>query len=438
MKKIFASVGMIALGAASVHATGAMDTAKTWSVSATLRGFYDDNYTTAPKGSEEDSWGFSISPSVGLSLPLDQSTFALRYTFGAYWYQDRADSQAVDKEPWDYTHQFDALFNHQFNERFSLDASDSFVIAQEPQLLDPTGATTNPYRVEGNNIRNYGLLQLNSRLTEKWSAVLGYRNTFYDYESDNPANESQLGFFLNGQVPSLSAVNDRMEQTFLLNLRWQMQKETVGVLGYNFAMNDYSSDEIVALDSLLNPIEADTRNSRSHFLYAGVDHNFSSDLQLSLRLGAQDADFYNDPTSNTDITPYGDLSLTYIYRPGSNFRLGASHSRSHTDVIAYDAAATENQLTSDQQSTVLYASLTHALTPKLTGILSGQWQLSEFDGGLYDTQKEQYLGFNAMLRYEFTRHYFGEIGYNYSTLDSDIGGRDYDRNRYFIGLTATY
>src|SRR6185295_6110912 len=75
MKKIIASVGMVALGSAGVHAAnyGDLDTdqaSKRWSVSAAVRGFYDDNYTTRPSGPQKrDSFGFEVNPSISLNLP---------------------------------------------------------------------------------------------------------------------------------------------------------------------------------------------------------------------------------------------------------------------------------------------------------------------------------------------------------------------------------
>ena len=48
MKKIVASVGLVALGASALQTASAQalvgpDASKPWSVSATIRGFYDDN-----------------------------------------------------------------------------------------------------------------------------------------------------------------------------------------------------------------------------------------------------------------------------------------------------------------------------------------------------------------------------------------------------------
>ncbi|MGB9601179.1 MAG: hypothetical protein ACPMAG_00135, partial [Limisphaerales bacterium] len=49
---------------------------KPWSVSATVRGFYDDNYLTRhskPMG-KRDSWGFEISPEAKVSIQREMTT----------------------------------------------------------------------------------------------------------------------------------------------------------------------------------------------------------------------------------------------------------------------------------------------------------------------------------------------------------------------------
>jgi uncharacterized protein (PEP-CTERM system associated) len=218
-----------------------------------------------------------------------------------------------------------------------------------------------------------------------------------------------------------------------------MLQETVGVLGYNFGMTDYSSDEFIGYYAPTTfDVPADYRNSRSHFLYVGADHNFNQQLSLSVRLGAQDADFYNDPTSDTDITPYGDLSLNYIYRAGSSLRVGVTHQRSHTDVVDINQGTTVNALTSDQEVTVIYGNLNHALTPRLTGNLGGSWQNSSFNGGSFDSDTEQFYTLSAGLSYLFSRHFTGDVGYAYTTLSSDIPGRDYDRNFVYLGVSVLY
>jgi len=450
MKKIFASIGAVALGATAVHANSAAgmamggDNSKPWSVSATLRGFYDDNYTTAPNGpTKRDSYGVMVSPSIAFKFPLDQTTLGFRYTYGATWYEDRSKLDSSN-DSWDQSHEFEALFSHAFSSRFSVDASDSFVIAQEPGLLNDVG---NPYRTEGNNIRNHGEITFNAALTKQLSLVVGYQNTFYDYENDVSAADNTTP--ATGAVDSsLSGLLDRMEHEGLVNLRWQAMPKTVLVGGYNFKQVNYLSDEVIA-NASPNPGNAvgqtndfrlsETRDSRSHIFYGGVDQNFNKDLILSLRGGVQMVDYYNapanEPNDNT-TSPWGNISLTYTYLPGSSVRIGFTHTRNQTDVVSPNTAT--GSITSDQETSVIYGAINHRITPKLSGRLTAQWQDSEFYGGLYDGLSETFFDIGANLTYRFNPHFSSEVGYNYSQLNSDAVNRDYDRNRVYLGVTASY
>src|SRR5512140_178613 len=98
MKKIVASVGLVALGASAIQASAqsveAPDNSKPWSISAVLRGFYDDNPATipdassAPAGRVRSSWGYEVSPSIALKWVLDQTTINLGYLYSLKYYQD--------------------------------------------------------------------------------------------------------------------------------------------------------------------------------------------------------------------------------------------------------------------------------------------------------------------------------------------------------------
>ena len=65
---------------------------------------------------------------------------------------------------------------------------------------------------------------------------------------------------------------------------------------------------------------------------------------------------------------------------------------------------------------------------------------STFDGGGsgYDGKHDFFFIANLTLEYQFSKHLSGHIGYNYDTLSSEIDGRDFDRNRVYLGLSATY
>lgn len=455
MKKIFLSVGVVALGATAVQADTAAgmamtgDNSKPWSVSATLRAFYDDNYNTTSGTNKHDSFGGTVSPSIAFKFPLDQTTLGFRYTYGATWYQDRTRINSKNNA-WDQTHEFEGLFSHNFSSRFSVDAMDSFVISQEPALIAGSGATTFPYRTEGNNVRNHGEITLNGALTRQLSFVLGYQNTYYDYKNVSPGGSSNYDPFTGGVDASLSGLLDRMEHEALANLRWQALPKTVLIAGYNYKLVNYSSDELIAnagsapgpvfFPSSTNDFRlSKTRDSRSHIFYGGLDQNFSKDLMLSLRAGAQMIDNYkapaNEPNHKT-TSPWASLSLTYTYLPGSSVQVGFTHMRNQTDVVTPNAAT--GSVTSDEQTSVLFGSIHHRFTPKLTGRLSGQWQDAAFFGGFYDGLSEKFFDAGLNFTYRFNEHFSSEIGYNYSTLNSDVPGRDYDRNRVYLGVTAAY
>lgn len=428
------------------------DNSKPWSVSATLRGFYDDNYATASNdsGNKHGSFGMSISPSVAFKFPMDQTTLGFRYTYGASWYQERT-RLSSDNSAWDQSHNFEGMLSHSFNERFSVDVMDSFVISQEPGLIDATGVNTFPYRTAGDNIRNHGEITFNGALTRQLSFVAGYQNTFYDYENKSPLGGANAP---GGIVDtSLSGLLDRMEHEALFNLRWQALPQTVLIGGYNYRQVNYTSDEYVAnagvmLDANNLPVNdlrrAETRDSRSHIFYGGFDQNFSKDLIFTLRAGVQLTEYPNAPANepnDSSTSPWGSVNLTYVYLPGSSVQVGYRYARNQTDVVApYSDVTTNymNSITSDQETGVLFALINHSFSPKLTGRLTAQWQASTFYGGLYDGKNEDFFDLGGNLTYRFNQHFSGELGYNYSQLTSDIVGRDYDRNYVYLGVTATY
>src|SRR5437016_6062587 len=142
MKKLVASVGLVALGTSGVQAASPSpfnsDAAKPWSVSATLRGFYDDNYQTLPNGTvlspglHRETFGFEISPSAALNWQLEQTTIGLTYVYALKYYEHRI---ADKSEHYDQTHTFSAALDHSFNERYQIHLRDSFVIGQAPDQL---------------------------------------------------------------------------------------------------------------------------------------------------------------------------------------------------------------------------------------------------------------------------------------------------------------
>ena len=435
MKKLFVSVGLIAAGTVSIQAAYAPDwhttSASMWSVSGTLRGFYDDNYETARAGAKIGSFGFEVSPQISLNVPLQQTELGMRYIYGLYYYQKRED---LGENPIDQTQQFDLWVDHAFTERWQARVQDSFIMGQEPELIDPN--TSLPRRINGNNVRNTGTITLHTDWTRLFNTELGYQNSFYDYENS--------GATINDAVSpplvdtSLAGLLNRIEQSAWLNLQWQVRPATMAQVGGRFELANYTGDEPIAINTsgIGDPVYySDDRDSRSYMGYLGFQHDFLPNLAMSALGGFQYTERYNDPNSSPSVAPYAVLSAVYTYGPGSYALIGFTESQNATDVIAPDA---NGRITQYQQSSTVYASINHRFTPKLLGTVIGRWQHSVFNQGLYNNQESDYYNLGVNLSYRFTSHFLGEAGYNFDDIHSQVPGYSYTRNRVYLGVSATY
>lgn len=422
MKKLFVSLGLAAAGTASLHAAYAPDStdnSKMWSLSATLRGFYDDNYTTTPQ--KQGSWGFETSPSFSLNMPLQQTEIGLRYTYGLYYYQQRENDGA---NPIDQTHQMDLWLDHAFSPRWEGRIEDTFVISQDPQL-QATGTAT-PWRIEGNNIANTVNTSLHTDWTRQFSTRLFSQNSFYEYQNSGGT----------AQNPSYAGQLNRIDATFGLELQWAFSPTTTGLIGYKFGLVDFTGNEPIALNTTVTPNQtyySGSRNSRSQYVYVGVQHDFLDNLRGMANVGVQYTDYYND--SSSSLGPYADSSLIYTYANASYAQLGVTQTQNATDTVQVNSSG---QITLDQESTVVYGSINQALTPKLTGSVLGHFQYSVYNQGQYNNGSSKFYNLGVNLSYAFNRHFSSDAGYNFDWYTTPVAGQDYTRNRVYIGVTATY
>ncbi|MCF7668566.1 MAG: outer membrane beta-barrel protein [Verrucomicrobia bacterium] len=411
-----AAIGAIGLQAADTSSLKPVEKTKVWSVSASLRGFYDDNYTTLPSSAapgiptERDSFGFELAPRLSLNFPMEQTTAQLSYEYKMKYYEDREENTA------DHIHLVDGKIEHDFSDRYKMTLSDSFAVAQEPEVMDPDIAT--PLRTEGNNIRNIARTTFSADITEKFGVVLEYSNSVYDYEDSGDG--------------SYSARLDRMQNLAGINLRYRVQPTTFGILGYQFSYTDQNSN-----DSLLGTgpfVSPDIRDRRSHYMFVGADHSMTTQLRGSVRVGAQYSEYPNAGSgpaawnlADDKVSPYVDGQLSYAYTEGSIASLGIRHSKVQTDLAVLD-----------QEATTVYGQISHKITAKLTGKVNGRYQHAIMGDGDYEDEVENYFLAGVSLNYQVNEFLSAETGYNFDRLDSDIPNRSYSRNRVFLGVRATY
>lgn len=401
MKKLIKAAGLMAAGAAlsTAAALAAEGGSRIYSLSAGLRGFYDDNIFTGNNSDplnprEADSVGFEFTPGVRFTVPLDNTTISAGYTYGYRYYEDRPGRS------YDQFHLADLAVNHAFSERYKVSIFDRFAIAQEPEQI---GTANQPLRAEGSNLSNTAGLDFTAVLAPHWSTVIGYRNGYFDYDA------AQFADFLN-----------RMEHLPSVGLRYQLDPKTILSGNYQFGVNDYDA--------------ANFRDSTSHYFFAGVDHSFTARLVGAVRVGAQFIDWSNALAGQRDngVNPYADANLTYSYADGSNVQVGVRHGRNATDL---DGVL-------DQQFTMVYGSINHQITSRLRASFIGQFQNAEFVGVTEnqgnDGDAENYLSLGVTLSFKINTYLAAEAAYYFDRLDSDVIFREYDRNRVFVGVRATY
>jgi hypothetical protein len=428
------------LAAASVQAqnlapaAGSQEATKPWSISATLRGFYDDNYATAPNWAERDSFGFEVSPSASLNLIRDQTALGLNYVYSMRWYEDRDDAGLPSA---DHAHQFNAKLSHAFTPRFKLDLSDSLVYAQEPELVESasTGIPSTFLRGDGDVFRNYAQISLSAGITEKITAVLGYQNEYYDYDDDG--------------LNSRSALLDRMEHRANANLRFVVLPQTVAVAGYQYEVVDYNADDPIGVPPFT--YSSEERNSHSHYFYGGIDQGITPTLNASIRAGAQFTEYddlnvikqLNPDQEDDGWAPYVDANMTWLYMPGSYAQLGVRHQIAQTDVGFIATANTPFSPNLDAESTSVYGSISHRIFGGLIASAVASYQHSTYDVDRGDEAADDYFMVGVNLTYEINKFLAVEAGYNFDYLDSELddGVRDFrsfDRNRVYVGVRGTY
>jgi hypothetical protein len=426
MKKFFVSVGLIAVGTASLQGAYAPEwnsmEASMWSISGTLRGFYDDNYTTASSGPNRGSFGFEFSPQINLNVPLQQTELGLRYTYGMYYYQERED---LGQNPIDQSHQLDLWVDHAFTERWQAKVQDSFIVGQEPELIDPN--TSVATRTEGNNIRNTGTLAVNTMWTRLFSTAFNYQNSIYDYQNSGGTASD----------PSLAGVLNRLDQSVSLDFQWQVAPETMGFFGGAFEWVNYTGDEQIGANPVVPSqiFYSAARNNLSYFGYVGVQRSLLANLNLTGKAGVQYSDNYNAPSGGTSLNPYADISLIYTYLPGCYAQAGFTQMQNATDI---STVSDNGSLTLNTESSTVYASINHKLTPKLLGTVIGRWQHSVYNEGPYNNEADDYYSLGLNLSYSFTPHFSADAGYNLDNYVSQVPNNGYTRNRVYLGVSATY
>ena len=401
MNKKIITLGVAAIGVAGVQAA---DAGKVWEVTASLRGFYDDNYTTSPEVLAEESWGIEVSP--GINLTLGEGTdmeFSAGYAFGMRYYEDRGG----DNE--DYGHELGISLDKKFSDTSVLLLSNGLVVAQEPEILN--GGT--PLRIEGDNLRNTFAAQYRRILSGSTGVEIGYGNSIFDYEEEYH-----------------SSLLDRSYNEVSLDVFYGMA-ETEYYAGYRYSSPDFEGDVLHVPGLVFNPA---ARSNHAHAGYVGARHQLDKNILANVRAGVQNVDYYDFDLMpglipEDESSPYVDARMEWEYAEGSKLVAGATLARGASDLEA-----------ADQEISSVYAQLLHKISGRVHGTLTGRFQDAEISGGGegLDGKEESLLLLGASLTYAVADNIWAEVSYNYDELDSDVPYRSFERNYLSVGIGTTY
>jgi len=414
------TAGLAALGAATVFPGMAQELGtqqKPWAIGGTIRGFYDDNYYVYPGTTafpRKDTFGFEVSPQASYNLHRDQTDAGLSYQYGFRYYIERPHPKD------DQSHQVNGRFAHAFNDRYSMDLSDSFVVAQEPAILEPAplGGVAQSRRSEGNNARNQGRIGFTANVLTHLNLQVGYSNTSYDYEED--ASRVPVG--------SHSAVLDRMEHLITADTYYQIFPKTQVGLSYQYQVVDYSSASFY-----VPGVPGNVRDNDSHFIAAGIKQNLNASVQLEAKVGVQFTQYKNAAWGD-ETSPYADGNVRWAYAEGSALQAGVRHQRLATDVTIAGGG-----IASDAEATSVYLSLNHQITAKINAQAQAQYQHSDFNlSGATGSFSDEMFFAGLNLSYQITQNIAAEAGYSYDRLDSDLLLRSYYRHRAFLGVRLSF
>jgi opacity protein-like surface antigen len=401
MNKKIITLGVAAIGVAGVQAA---DAGKVWEVTASLRGFYDDNYTTSPDQLAEESWGIEVSP--GINFTLGEGTdmeFSAGYAFGMRYYEDRES----DNE--DYGHELGISLDKKFSDTSVLLLSNGLVVAQEPEILN--GGT--PLRIEGDNLRNTFAARYRRVLSGSTGVDIGYGNSIFDYEEEYH-----------------SSLLDRSYNEVSLDVFYGMA-ETEYYAGYRYSSTDFEGDVLQVPGLVFNPA---ARSNHAHAGYVGARHQLDKNILANVRAGVQNVDYYDFDLMpglipEDESSPYVDARMEWEYAEGSKLVAGATLARGATDLQA-----------ADQEISSVYAQLLHKISGRVHGTLTGRFQDAEISGGgeKLDGKEESLLLLGASLTYAVADNIWAEVSYNYDELDSDVPHRSFERNYLSVGIGTTY
>lgn len=352
-------------------------------VSVNVRQGYDDNvFTTRTNriSSPYTTAGLNILYSMG--TPRTSLSTTLNLSGSYYW--DRPG------ESFDWNPSLGIALNHSVSPRFNLSFSSNISYRSEPDFGETLGTT----RRSGNYFYTSNSLSGSYQWTPRFSTVTSYSFSGVLYD------DSAIG-----------DVDNQNQQTLSQSFRYLVLPTTTAVIDYRLQFNTFQTNDI---------------SSHSHFILGGIDHTFNPRLNFSARGGMEFREF--DISSEVN-SPYVTSNLSYSYGPFSSLNWWTRYGLQAPNVSGLRTETTFNT----------GLRWTHGFSPVFSVYMSGFFRHSNKEGfGDIQGWRENAFDLEAGVRYSLNQHIILDAGYHFTTVTSDVQEREYDRNRYHIGMSYNF
>ena len=357
-------------------------------VSIGVREGYDDNvYTTT--NNTVGSFFTNGSVTFDYKFGNARTQFDLQAIGGLTYYYHRPFGQDYDLNTG-----LTVSFSHQATPRLGFGANAYLSYQSEPDFNAGIGLN----RRSGNYFYTSDRFSVSYNWTPRFSTLTSYTLGVLQYEND-----------------FIASFEDRFEHTFGNEFRFLVLPTTTLVGEYRY--------EIIDFDTAPN-------DSMTHFLLAGVNHSFSPRFNVSLRAGVEFREFDN---FGSHTSPYGEATLNYSLGPRTTISWVNWYGLDQPDI---PGASTRTTFRTGINTS-------YAFSPRITGTLGAFYQhddneelrtASFFVPGF----DEDTLDIAVGVRYEINQTFAALAGYSHTEVFSDITLREYARNRYYLGLNATF
>jgi hypothetical protein len=357
-----------------------------WVVTLRAGVIHDSNIFGADQGAIS-SMVYQASPGIAYNGSLSDQTFAsFNYLLAIDHFADRPGDRTLD------SHTIMARLAHAFSPASTIDVSDTYQIAKNPESL----LAGLPINTDQSFKRN----ELNARWEAsplpKAGLTLKARSVTYRYDNARLARSL-----------------DRIENLYGV-------AGTYDVLPEFKAVGEYRHEDIFYREQ-----GDEQKNKRTNFMIGGFDYAVARKLALTGRVGGQ---WRRRAAERSTSSPYAEFSAKYDYARRSFLAAGFAHTFEETSNI---------DLYTDTRVNRFFLNVQHALSGLLVASGSFTFEPSQLQGrrGVADVDETTHR-FGLGLTWLPTPHWSFTASFDHDKVDSDAPGRGQERQR--VGASGSY